>query len=241
MRIKINFKVNRGRKLPIEYNYELHMLIKNTLFEFLKKNKPKVWKRYNREFPDFTFSQLMIPNRALEYGFIIINSDYMSLLISSYSKEFIEYLFQAFNFKKEVKIFDYDFYVKNVEIVSFPEIQDKMRFKMLSPSVFIKRIGNKIRFIKPFDPELNESFQMSIKRKLEINNLQHDNLRIKMYVDQEYAERNRVLTKLINVNGINYRAIYTPIIIEGDVELIGFCYESGIGFNTELGFGMLGV
>ncbi len=241
MRIKINFKFNKGLKLPIEYNFEIYGLLKSRVIDFLKKNKPKVSKRFEKELPDFTFSQLMIPQRSLEYGFIIIKSDYMSLFVSSFSKDFIEYVYQSFNYFKEIRIYDNNIRVRNVEIVNTPEFESDMRFKMLSPSVFIKRTGNKIKFVKPFDSELNDIFRKSIEIKLEKYDMVFDDFNINIGIDQQYAEKNRVLTKLINVNNVNYRAIYSPITLSGNSDLIKFCYESGIGFNTFYGFGMLGI
>lgn len=247
MRIKINLHAENDVSIPIEYNYSVYLNLRKTLMDYLGGRKPKLFYKYKKNFPDFTFSQLMIPERRIETGFIHVLGNFLSIFVSADDDSFMEYLVKAVNDKRELSIHGHRFPLKKVEIPDEPEYQPEMKFRMLSPLLLVTIENKKPRFLRPADPDLNQVFASNL---VETYNTLHPptpkNNRplfketdIKIILDQDYMERKRVLTKLITVRGINYKTILSPIVLQGDPELIRFGYRRGLGFKPNFGFGMI--
>ena len=242
MRIKINLSAENDVSIPIEYNYNIYLNLRKTLLEFLQLNKPKLYNKFKKEFPGFTFSQLMIPERKVEPGFITIQGNFLALFISSVDDSFMEYLVKAIGHKNVFPITTRGFPVKKIEILEEPEFREEMSFKMLSPLLLMKKENNKIRFIRPGDSDLNEVFTAHLaeayKKEYQKECPSTD---IKIMPDQNYLQRKKVLTRLITVRNVHYKTIFCPIRLKGSSELIRFAYTNGIGAKTNYGFGMLEV
>ncbi len=79
------------------------------------------------------------------------------------------------------------------------------------------------------DDYLNET----LKRKLEKAELK---LKLNVSFDKNYHSPK---TKLVRINGINNRASFCPVILDGEPEAIQFAWNVGIGHSTGSGFGAL--
>ena len=240
MRIKINLAVDSNVSIPIEYNYNIYLNIRKTLFEFLQSHKPKLYNKYKKKFPSFTFSQLMIPKREIELGFIIIKGNFLALFVSSIDETFMEYLVKSFNHQKKFPIHNRTFKLMKIEIIAEPEFKAEMQFRMLSPLVLIKEENGKIRFVRPGDSDLSDIFAAQLvgdyNRYYQGNFLTSD---IKLIPDQDYLQRKKTLTKLITIRNIHYKSIFSPFILKGEIDLTRFAYNNGIGAKTHYGFGMI--
>jgi CRISPR-associated endoribonuclease Cas6 len=242
MRIKINLGIDNSVSIPIEYNYNIYLNIRKTLLEFLQFNKPKLHNKFKRSFPPFTFSQLMIPKRTIEPGFIKINGNFLALFVSSIDETFMEYLVKSLNHQKEFFIYRHQFKLKKIEILEEPEFEAEMRFKMLSPLLLIKKEKDKLRFLRPGDSDLNDIFAAQLvetyNQQYRKNYLLSD---IKLILDQDYLQRKTTLTKLVTIRNIHYKSILCPFTLKGKSDLIKFAYNNGIGNKTQYGFGMIEV
>jgi len=242
MRIKINLSIQGNVSIPIEYNYNIYLNLRKTLLDFLQFNKPKLFNRYKKDFPGFSFSQLMIPERKVESGFIKIQGNYLALYITSIDNNFIEYLTKSINYKKEIPIATHTFKLKKIEILEEPEFKEEMSFRMLSPLLLMKKENNKILFIRPGDSDLNEVFAAQlVDAYREVYNTEAPAESIVIIPDQDYILRKKNLTKLVTIRNIHYKTIFCPITLKGSKELIRFAYQNGIGAKTHYGFGMLEV
>lgn len=240
MRIKINLASGNDVSIPIEYNYNIYLNIRKTVLAFLQEQKPKLANKYKREFPRFTFSQLMIPERVVETGFIRVMGNYMSLMASSADDAFIEYLVKAVNWKKSFTIYNRTFPLKKVEVLEEPDFSSPMRFKMLSPLLLIKEEDGSAVYLRPWDSDVNEVFAAQLVECY--NRTGEGPFRtsdIKLELDQEYAARKKNLTKLFTIRSVHYKTIFSPLSLTGEEALIRFAYHNGIGFKTNFGFGMI--
>ncbi|MCP4153791.1 MAG: CRISPR-associated endoribonuclease Cas6, partial [bacterium] len=210
------------------------------LFDFLSANKPKLYNKYKKHFPLFTFSQLMIPSRRIEFGFINITGNYLSFFVSSVDETFLEYLAKAMNSSGDFSVHSKKFRLKKIDFIEEPEFSTKMKFRMLSPLLIITRENNKARFLRPDDDDLNEEFSTQLANQC--NELYQTHFKpgdIKLTLDQSYIERKKTLTRLLTIRNINYKTIFAPIWLEGEKELIRFAYNNGIGAKTQYGLGMI--
>jgi len=240
MRIKVNFHAENNVSFPIEYNYNIYCNIKQILFDYLENKKPKQLSKFKRTLPAFSFSQLMIPERRIEPGFIEILGNYLSLFITSTDLDFIEYLVKAFNSTKSFPLFEHQLKLKKIEVLEPPPFTEHMRFKMISPMLLVKIENKKPRYLLPDDPDLGQIFATQLVG--DYNRYRESNFKtsdIKILPDQAYVERKRNLTKAITVHNVHYRAMLFPFALAGDIELIKFAYNNGVGSATHYGFGMI--
>jgi len=240
MRIKINLITEKEALISFDYNYNIYLNIRKVLFNYLKKNKPKYLSKYKNNFPNFTFSQLMIPRRTIQPGFIKVDSNYFSIFISSVDNVFMEYLIKALYSAKAFPIFTNNFSIRKIDIIEPPEFFSPMKFKMLSPLFLAKRERDKIVFLKAEDSDLNEYFVkelMENRKKYFTEKVIQSS--IKLTVDQNYLEVRKKTSRFFTIRNINYKTILVPFMLEGDIDLIKFAYDNGIGSKTYYGFGMI--
>lgn len=240
MRIKLNLNAPDNVAIPIEYNYNVYQNIRKNLFEYLGIQKPKLYTKYKKNFPTFTFSQLMIPERTIEPGFIHVKGNYFSLFLASADETFMEYLVKSIALQGRFQIFTHTFTLKKLEILTDPEFTHEMRFKMLSSLLLIQMEDQKMRFVRPEDTDMQEIFANHLLERFhERQPGKFSSNDIKIILDQDYMQRKAVLTKAIMVRNMNYKTIFCPFSLHGEPELIQFAYHNGIGDNTHYGFGMI--
>ena len=240
MRIKVNLCAENEVSIPIEYNYNIYLNIRKTLFDSLQTAKPKLFTKYKKTFPSFTFSQLMIPERKVETGFIKIYGNFLSFSVSSTDDLFMEYLAKAINQEKKFRIFDSTFGLKKIDVIEEPGFAPGMGFRMLSPLLLITVKNEKPYFVRPGDPNLSDIFADQLVKKYNTAfNAEFQPSQIKLTLNQHYLERKKMPTRLITMRNINYKAIFCPFRLEGEIELIRFAYRAGIGEKTKYGFGMI--
>lgn len=124
--------------------------------------------------------------------------------------------------------------VDSITLVDAPSFRDSERFYLNSP-VFVKRNENgRIRFFLHNDIETDQLITHTMTTKLKIAGIDHDGLKISF--DKTYLNPK---TKKISFGGIDCRASFCPVIIEGTPEQLAFAWNVGIGNSTGIGFGSL--
>jgi len=242
MRIKINLLSQAPVSIPIEYNYNIYLGLRKLMFDFVGSDKPKLFNKYKKAFPEFTFSQLMIPGRKIEYGFIEITGTYLSFFVSSVDDTFMEYLVKAFNHAGVFSVHNKIFKLKKIEVVEDPGFLPEMKFRMLSPLLLIKRVNGKAVFVRPEDGDLGDIFSRQLVGKYNtLYRTGYESNRVTFELDQDYLERRKSLTRLLTIRNINYKTIFAPFHLKGETELIKFAYTNGIGAKTNYGLGMIDV
>lgn len=241
MRIKIHFLVAPGYIVPIEYNYNIYLNLRGVLLDYLKQKKPKLAAQYKKKFPEFTFSQLMVPHRQIELGFIKVLGNFMSLFVSAVDGAFVENLIQALYFQRDFRIFQTVVTVQKIEILEEPHFSEEMHFKMYSPLLLMQQSERKVHFVRPDDGNLNEVFRANLLERFARVYPGGPEREVRIQLNQDYLENKKVKTKLTTIRGIHYKSILSPFVLKGDTELIRFAYQGGIGDKTHYGFGMIEV
>lgn len=107
----------------------------------------------------------------------------------------------------------------------------------------IKRKNNgaiKVRDLAPSDKFFKGIETNLVKKYLQFNGFMENNFQVKIY-----SEMNNVKRKRIAINKgskTTYHRAYTmDIVLEGDIELINFAYECGLGEKNSMGFGMINL
>ena len=125
--------------------------------------------------------------------------------------------------------------VESVTMRVTPEFGRKHRFIAQSP-IFIQRHikGRKhAKYYFPSDPEANDYLTETLRHKLERMVLPTE---VSVAFDPEYHSAH---PKKVNFHGIDLRAAYHPVIVEGHPRAVQAAWEMGVGNSTGVGFGAL--
>ncbi|TAL66718.1 MAG: CRISPR-associated endoribonuclease Cas6 [Bacteroidetes bacterium] len=128
----------------------------------------------------------------------------------------------------------YGMVVKEIQMQETPNFSGKEKFILSSP-VFIRKYdeNRKAIHLTYKDEEANYYLTETIKKKLSAAHLDYD---VKIYFDKNY---NASKTKLVKINGIENKANFCPVIVEGNPEAVKFAWNVGIGHSTGSGFGAI--
>ena len=124
--------------------------------------------------------------------------------------------------------------VAEITIQEDPDFSDREIFLVASP-IFIKRkIADKIEHIIYNDPRAAGCLKETLQTKLQKAGLFDDDFVIRF--DESYPKAG---TKKVTYNGVENRANWCPVIIEGKPETKLFAWNVGLGNSTGIGFGAL--
>ena len=210
-----------------------------------------------RRFKHFCFSQLIIPQRDTRSipGRISILSPvvewFVSMPVEESLQHFVVGLFekQQFFIEKE----ENQFIVEQVETLPEPEWNERMSFRMLSPTTVsvpdVREEKFGAHYLFHDDPRLSDCLQKNIVNKYEsLYGKQPDDCSFRCTLDEQFINdmqrKGKKLSKLITIKDgrtdqTQVRGFMCPVTIEGNPELIKLAYESGLGEKGSLGFGML--
>ena len=124
--------------------------------------------------------------------------------------------------------------VTDIKIQNTPIFSEKERFLLASPVLIKRYVENRDVHYTFLDEKSGEYMRETLRTKAKIAGLNSDTL--KVYFDKSYHSPK---TKVISYKGIQNKANFCPIIIEGTPELIAFAWNVGIGNCTGIGFGSL--
>lgn len=124
--------------------------------------------------------------------------------------------------------------VLEVVIQEDPNLADRDLFFPASPIFIKRRNGEKIDHIIFNDPRANASLEETLLSKMGKAGISDETFQIRFEVDYPKAG-----TKKITYNGIQNRASWCPVVIEGKPETKLFAWNVGLGNSTGIGFGAI--
>jgi CRISPR-associated endoribonuclease Cas6 len=124
--------------------------------------------------------------------------------------------------------------VNEIQMQDTPLFGSRERFITSSP-VFIRKYdeNKKATHLTYKDEEADIYLTETLKKKLKTAKMDYD---VKVSFDKTYFKPK---TKLVTINGIQSKANFCPLIIEGDPEAVRFAWNVGIGHSTGSGFGAI--
>jgi CRISPR-associated endoribonuclease Cas6 len=216
-----------------------------------------------RTFKHFTFSKLLLPNRPqIDSGRLLIKdriSWKISFCLPSSLEPFVVGLFSEQKFWLENP--QNELRVETVESLPLPDFKSPMRMTCLSPILVkkpYKRPGEdtlRAEHLGPDHPECSEYLRRNLLEKSKSLNHPHvpllakegerGRLDFRFLPDREYLKKRQGrVTKLITLyegrpEETKNRAFECPFALEGPPELLRIAYESGLGNDNAMGFGMI--
>ena len=235
MRLKINLKGKNNFKIPFNYNHIVSSIIYNKIADLDLAHELHT----SNSFKFFNFSQLNIPNRKIAKDGIISKDGVVNFYLSSPDDLLIKNLVSGFVDDLEIKFKNEKLIVEKIEALKTPDFNEKSEFKTISP-INIRDVNeeNKRIDLAPSDKFFKGIENNLIKKYCIFNNLESTDKKIKVYSEMANVKRKRI-TIPKGPNTTFHRAYMMDLILEGDVELIEFAYDVGLGEKNSMGFGMI--
>ena len=123
--------------------------------------------------------------------------------------------------------------VVDVRIQEPPRFSSTERFILASPVLARKSDGQTLLHLAYDHPEVNDVLTKTLHTKLIKAGLEPD---ASVKFDSSYG---RPKTKLVTIKGIQNKANFCPVIVEGSSDKIAFTWTVGVGHLTGSGFGSL--
>lgn len=240
MRLKISLKANKkGLLIPFNYNHVLSSIIYNKISDLNLAHEL----HSTNSFKFFTFSQIKFRRMVLDKKEGFISKDgHISFLISSPNDYLIKSLVEGFLEDLEINFKGQKLAIEKIEVLAEPEFKNKMEFKTLSPIIVRKKkeVDGKL---KPWDLTPGDEFYKAleknlIKKYIQFNDLKETDKEITIYSEMKNVKRKRIAIDKGHQT-THHRAFMMDIILEGDLDLIKFAYNVGIGEKGSQGFGFL--
>lgn len=238
MRLEIILKGKNNFKVPFNYNHILSAIIYNKIADLNFANEL----HSSKSFKFFTFSQIYIPKRRIVKDGIIAKDGVISFYISSPNDFLIKSLVDGFLEDLEISFQNQKLTIQKIEALKTPEFSSKSEFKTLAPIIVRtkKEIDGELKIwdLSPSDKFFKSLENNLIKKYIKFNNLTKTDKKINIYSDMNFVKRKRISINKGNAT-THHRAYMMDLILEGDLDLIEFAYDVGIGEKNSMGFGMV--
>lgn len=237
MRLEIILKGKNNFKVPFNYNHILSAIIYNKIADLNFANEL----HSSKSFKFFTFSQIYIPKRRIVKDGIIAKDGVISFYISSPNDFLIKSLVDGFLEDLEISFQNQKLTIQKIEALKTPEFSSKSEFKTLAPIIVRtkKEIDGELKIwdLAPSDKFFKSLENNLIKKYIKFNNLTKTDKKINIYSDMNFVKRKRI--SINKGNATTHHRAMMDLILEGDLDLIEFAYDVGIGEKNSMGFGMI--
>ncbi|URZ03980.1 CRISPR-associated endoribonuclease Cas6 [Clostridium felsineum] len=236
MRIKVQMLVEKDIKFPIAYNHLIQKAIYNILEDnYALKLHDGGYRDGNKKFKLFNYSKMMIENKTIEKGYIIIHEGQVEITISSADEIFIMKIIDAL---LEVKRLQFNEGVFNIAaIYSKKQLHsDKIEVITISP-VVVTKPGDlkKTEFYTPEDTEFIESLKSNMLSKYRA--FYNENYEGKLNI--AITDKSKVKKKIDKYKNWIYEGYLSGFLIEGDQDIVNLAYSAGLGSKNAQGFGCI--
>lgn len=240
MRIEVNCTATDTIMLPISYNYFVQSMIYNLISneEFATFLHDKGYIDGNKKFKLFSFSKLEGNSQYCpEDKTIRFVDKQVKLIITSPSKEFIQYIAETLLLAEEVVIWKNSLNIESVNIIDSIENVDELNVYTKTPIVVSSTLASgQTVFYSPMDYCFEERVKMNLITKYRAYSGDKNDLDFEVKVISKGIDRKKVIKyKNIYLNGY-----MCELKLKGNPKLIKFAYDAGLGEKNSMGFGLLG-
>ena len=240
MRLKITLKSKKNRlKIPFNYNHIVSAIVYNKIYDLELAQKI----HSSQSYKFFTFSSLHIHKfRQVKDGLLSQNGT-IDFLISSPDDYLIKTLVEGFLEDQTVNFIGENLLVQKIELLPVPEFEEKANVNTLSPIIVRtkKEVDGKLKIwdLNPGDGQFYRNLEKNLINKYnEFNGLEENDKKIKISSEMRSVKRKRITIDKGEEKTF-HRAFLMDLVLEGDLDLIKFAYDVGLGEKSGLGFGMI--
>mgnify|MGYP000895448865 CR=1 FL=1 len=217
--MRIHLHITASKKvIPFDHQH----LLTGAIHKWLK------WNAEHGEISLYSFSQLTGGKAVLDG--LKFERD-TSFFFSSYDSILIKKMVSGI--QSDPKMF-YGLIVSEIIIQEDPDLSGRNLFNVASPIFIKRRFGEKIEHIFYNDPRANTFLKETLTSKMKKSGIKDESLDIRF--DNFYDTAG---TKKITYKGVQNRANWCPVFIEGKPETKLFAWNVGLGNSTGIGFGAI--
>lgn len=154
-----------------------------------------------------------------------------SFFISSFDESLIRQLIKGIRQEPEI---NFGLYVREVILQETPDFGPQAYFKVASPVLAKRRLGEEEKHFLYTEPETDELLTQTLQTKLKEAGLPVEGVAVRFDRDYPLAK-----VKKVNYKRIGNKASLCPVIVEGSPEQVAFAWNVGVGSSTGIGFGAL--
>ena len=236
MRFKLYFRLE-NENFPIQYRKSILSYIKFALAEYNEEYFKRFYNEKDNIIKPFTFSVFFKFPKIIEENILIESKEFeLNISIENYETAII--LYNAFNKQryKKFSIYQNSWILQGIEMMMEKEIHDEsIKIKFLSPLCVRKHQDKKDYYYSYVHEEFEDMLKINIKQQLQISDLPEeivDNFKIapiesKKVIIKFYEKKIECSTGIFN--------------IQGDINLLKYLYQAGIGSKRSSGFGMFQI
>ncbi|MEO0268497.1 MAG: CRISPR-associated endoribonuclease Cas6 [candidate division WOR-3 bacterium] len=240
MRLKLLVGEDKEYKIPWSYNYflasSIYYLLSKYSLKFSYNIHSKGWSYKNKNFKLFSFSPLFPQKISFEKDYILMIGP-LTFILSSPDSVFIEILESVLKKEGFLKLLCYNLPVLKTKIFEISEINNELKAKTLSPLVVSqsKKEGNKSFsiYLSPETEHFYHKLKEIIKDKFEC----FTGERLSDYDIEIMCESYK--SKLYSIKNIKVKGYMATLNLRGNIQVLRFIMDSGLGEKTSMGFGMV--
>lgn len=236
MRLKLYLDLE-NENLPIQYRKNVISFIKLSLSEYDEDYYKRFYNQKDNIIKPYTFS-VFFKKPEFKEEIIIIKNKQLELNISIADYEIAIILYNAFNHQKNKKfsLNKNSWILRSISMINEKEIKsEELVIKFMSTLVVRKRDNNKDYYYSYKDKEFLNTLKINIKEQLKITNFPEtilDTFSIEPILAKKIIVK--FYEKSIETSGGIFK-------ISGDMNLLKYLYEAGIGSKHSCGFGMFQI
>ena len=242
IRLKIVLKSKKCKlRIPFNYNHILSAIVYNKIYDLELAQKL----HSSQSYKFFTFSNLHIHKfKSIKDGLLSQNGK-IDFTISSPDDYLIKSLVEGFLEDLTVDFIGEALLVEKVELLPSPEFTDKINVETLSPVIARtkKEVDGELKTwdLAPSEEQFYRSLENNLINKYkEFNKIDETEKKITISSEMAHVKRKRISIDK-NDQKTFHRAYLMDLTLEGDLDLIKFAYDAGLGEKNALGFGMVKV
>ena len=239
MRIELSFKTenHEDARIPFNYNHQLSSALYSKIVD-------KVYQydlHQSHDFKFFNFSHIFIRNKKIEDNYLIAKKGNIKFYICSPNDYFLTNMINGFLNEPFLKLNNQYFEVSHIKEVEIDNISNNENIKAISPVISRtkKEIDGKLKVwdLSPGD-HFFRNLEKNIIKKYNHYYKKETNKKINFSSQMRSVKQKRI--EIIKDNHIIYQRGYLmDLNMEGDIDLIKFAYDCGIGEGNSMGFGMI--
>ena len=242
IRLRIVLKSKKGKlRIPFNYNHILSAIVYNKIYDLELAQKL----HSSQSYKFFTFSNLHIHKfKPIKDGLLSQNGK-IDFTISSPDDYLIKSLVEGFLEDLTVDFIGEALLVEKVELLPSPEFTDKINVETLSPVIARtkKEVDGELKTwdLAPSEEQFYRSLENNLINKYkEFNKIEETDKKVTISSEMRRVKRKRIAIDKKDQKTF-HRAYMLDLVLEGDIELIKFAYDAGLGEKNALGFGMVKI
>lgn len=236
MRLKLYFNLE-NENFPIQYRKSILSFIKKSLTEYSEEYYKKLYNERDNIIKPYTFA-IFFNNPEFRENQIIIKDKKFQMNMSIADMEIAVALYNSFNHQKQQKfsLNNNSWKLENISLINEKKIETgNINIKFMSPLVVRNRQNQKDYYYSYGSQEFLDTLKINIKEQLKITNMPEN------IVDTFEIKSDNYKKVIVKFYEKKIESTLGSFNIKGDIDLLRYLYQAGVGSKRSSGFGMFEI